>query len=123
MTNSIVSPRKALASSKRLVLPIHHGFIFADLHDIVHCEAAGVKSWLYLDEQEKKYLVSRSIGEMEELLCLPNFVRIHNSYIINVNFVVSYTKGDGGTVIMADGAELGISRNHKADFLGSITCV
>jgi two-component system LytT family response regulator len=44
-------------------------------------------------------------------------VRIHQSHLINLNFVERYIKGDGGSVIMSDGSEVEVSRRRKDLFL------
>ncbi|MBS1664894.1 MAG: LytTR family transcriptional regulator [Bacteroidetes bacterium] len=45
------------------------------------------------------------------------FVRIHHSYIINCNAVERYIKGEGGQVVMKNGAVLDVSKRKKSEFL------
>jgi two-component system, sensor histidine kinase LadS len=46
-----------------------------------------------------------------------DFLRIHKSHIVNINFVERYIRGEGGMVIMPDGAEVSVSRTMKAELL------
>jgi two-component system LytT family response regulator len=46
-----------------------------------------------------------------------NFFRAHKSYLINLNHVQQYRKGEGGTVIMSDGMEVEVSRRNKESFV------
>ena len=45
------------------------------------------------------------------------FVRIHRSYLVNINHVVEYRRGEGGTVVLQNGAELEVSRRKKDNFI------
>ena len=50
---------------------------------------------------------------MEEILeCYP-FMRVHNSYIVNINEVEKYIKGEGGYLIMSNGVSINVSRSRK----------
>ena len=62
-------------------------------------------------------IISKSLKEVEEVLQGNNFCRIHHSYVINMQFVDRYIRGEGGEVIMANGVHLPISRTRKQEFL------
>jgi two-component system, LytTR family, response regulator len=46
-----------------------------------------------------------------------SFVRIHKSYLINMQHLKEYLKGEGGSVLMTNGKELEISRRKKEYFV------
>jgi two-component system LytT family response regulator len=58
-------------------------------------------------------MASRSLKEMEEILEAYPFIRIHHSYIVNINEVEKYIRGEGGYIIMSDGASINVSRSRK----------
>ena len=60
---------------------------------------------------------AKTLGEYEMLLVDLGFFRIHQSTIVNLRYVKSYIKGDGGFVEMTTGEQLQLSRNRKNDFL------
>lgn len=62
-------------------------------------------------------IVTKTLKEFEELLDDYNFMRVHNSHLINLNQVVKYTKGEGGVVTLSDGSEVDVSRRKKEEFL------
>ncbi|MEO6819009.1 MAG: LytTR family DNA-binding domain-containing protein, partial [Ginsengibacter sp.] len=62
-------------------------------------------------------LVSKTLGDFEEILAANQFFRVHDSAIINLNHVKKYTRGDGGTVLLSDGTELDVARRRKDDFV------
>jgi two-component system, LytTR family, response regulator len=45
------------------------------------------------------------------------FFRPHDSYIINLNKVAKYNKGEGGTIELFDGTTIDVSRRKKQEFL------
>jgi two-component system LytT family response regulator len=53
------------------------------------------------------------LKEYEEMLTEHDFVRIHQSHLINLAFVKSYVKKENGFVLMADDVQLPISQRKK----------
>lgn len=56
-----------------------------------------------------KIIVSKTLKDFETVLTTNNFVRVNRSVIVNLDFIVKYKKGDGGTIEMADGSEVEVS--------------
>jgi two-component system LytT family response regulator len=55
---------------------------------------------------------------MEELLHdFQYFVRVHHSYIVNMNEVSKYVRGDGGYLLMSDGSNISISRSRRESLI------
>jgi two-component system LytT family response regulator len=54
---------------------------------------------------------------VEEALAGYPFARIHKSFLVNVNVVVRYKKGKGGSVVLSNGKELSVSASRKQGFL------
>lgn len=102
-------------NNSRLGLPTLEGLIFVDINKILYCEADGRYTRFYF--ADKKILVSKNIGEYEALFPEQNFVRIHNHYLVNTNYIEQYVKGRGGYVIMSNGASLEVSARKKDSFL------
>ncbi len=100
----------------RISLPTSDGLVFIYTNEIVRCESdANYTNVFMLDG--KMHLVTRTLKEFENLLCNFHFVRVHNSHIINIYQIETYTKGDGGSVRMADGIDVYISKRKKTVFL------
>lgn len=59
------------------------------------------------------YYDNRSLKDMLLVLPIENFVRVHRSFIINVEFLVSY---NGKTIRMVDGTSINIGRKYKELF-------
>lgn len=102
----------------KLMLPTKTSIESVLSNEIVYIEAQSNHSLVALVNKQQ-HLTLKSLKEYEELLCQgeSRFFRIQNSFIINLNEVVRYTKEDGGFVSMSDGKEIPVSKLLKKDFL------
>lgn len=112
-----LSPKKP--GNQKIAVPTAEGLEFIKLSSLIYLEASINYTYIFLDNN-RKYLVSRSLKEFEDLLPPETFVRIHNSYIINKDFAEKYLRGEGGQVVLSSGAVLDISKRRKAEFLKAI---
>jgi two-component system LytT family response regulator len=102
-------------ASHKIGLPAADGLRFEDVRTIMHIQAEGSYSAIFI-KGKKKELVSKSLREFEEILPTDIFCRVHHSHIININFVKKYVKGRGGYVEMEDGATIEVSTRKKNEF-------
>jgi two-component system, LytTR family, response regulator len=103
----------------RLAIPSTDGLVFISVGDILYCEASGNYTNIYMDDQ-RKLIVSRTLKEYEDLLEDQDFVRIHNSYLINLNSIKRYIRGEGGQVVMKNDKVLDVSKMKKKSFMDKI---
>jgi two-component system, LytTR family, response regulator len=103
----------------KIALPILNGLEFVDIHDIIRVEGENVYSVFHL-AGGKKMVVSRTLKEVDKMLSVCGFVRVHKSSIINLKHLSRYIKGEGGTIILSDGSEVEVSRRSKPEFLARI---
>jgi two-component system, LytTR family, response regulator len=106
-------------SEMRLCLPTLKGFIVVKLDDIIYCEAERSYTIFHLDGK-RNITVSKSLIEYDNLLQETQFFRIHKSFLVNLNHVKEYQRGEGGLVIMTDNAEIEVSRRKKEFFLNKM---
>jgi two-component system, LytTR family, response regulator len=108
---------RVLNYTQKIAVPSINGLIFISLDQLVRCEAAGTYTMLIL-KSELPVLTTRNLGEYERYL-LPSlgFLRIHHSAIVNIKEIIRYIRGDGGQVIMTDGAALNVSRRKKNELM------
>lgn len=99
----------------KITLPQQDGFQVLNVSDILFCKADDNYTEIYLEN--KKILVSKTLKYFEEALSAFPFARIHKSYLVNVNEVVKYKKGKGGSVIVSNGKELLVSAAKKKELL------
>jgi two-component system LytT family response regulator len=103
----------------KLALPTTEGLVFVQLNNILYCEASSNYTIIYTPKN--KYIVSRTLKQYEDLLGEHNFFRIHNSYLINLNAVKKYIRGEGGSVVLENDITLDVSKRKKEAFLSRIT--
>lgn len=103
----------------KISIPTSRGLLFQPIQEIVRLESDNNYTTLYLNHGEK-VIVSRSIGEFENMLQDYDFCRIHQSVIINLEYLKEYLRGDGGSVILQDGSELEVSRRRKSHLMNLI---
>jgi two-component system LytT family response regulator len=103
-----------------IALPTFDGLTFTSVNEIVYCSADSNYTRMYmLDNSE--ILLSKTLGDVDELLSGYHFFRIHHSSLINLKQVKKYIRGDGGEVLMSNGKNLMVARTRKADFLNVFT--
>lgn len=105
-------PKPVKAASTRLPLPTAEGVYIVDRNNIIRVEAMSNYS-VFLLADNKKIVVSKTLKEYETVLDDERFMRINRSVIINLDFVVKYRKGDGGTLELTDGTEVEVSPQKK----------
>jgi two-component system LytT family response regulator len=103
----------------RISLPSSEGLTIVNLREIIRIEAASNYSIVYLLNGET-IVVSKALSQFEEILSDLNFMRVHNTHLINLNYVKKYTKGQGGLVTLTDGTQIAVSRSRKNDFLEAL---
>jgi len=102
--------------SNRIAIPSQDAIQFVQLEDIVYLEADSNYTSIHLQDVSRIF-VAKTLKEFEELLPTTHFVRIHHSYIININHMRKYLKGDGGQVLMSNGITIDVSRRKKEEFI------
>jgi len=96
----------------RLCIPFSRGFQVVDIQKIIYIEASGNYSNIHFTDRPM-ICASKTIHEYETLLEDCNFVRVHKSYVVNLDHIAEYIKGEGGNVIVTGGTEIEVSRRKK----------
>jgi two-component system, LytTR family, response regulator len=108
--------KPATPQNFKLALPTSDGLVFIRIDEILYCEASSNYTEIFCSDG-KKYLVSRTLKEYEDILTEHNFFRIHNSHLINLSCIKKYVRGDGGYVVMNNDVALDVSKRKKEAFL------
>ncbi|KJD32472.1 LytR family transcriptional regulator [Tamlana nanhaiensis] len=115
LQNQVLVPNTNTVSGK-ITIPQLDGFEVLETSDILFCKADDNYTELYLKNNKKK-IVSKTLKYFEEILTTTNFARVHKSYLVNVNEVVKYVKGKGGSVVLSNGKEIMVSASKKSELL------
>ena len=103
-------------SISKIALPTMEGLQMIPVDSIISCESDSNYTILLL-KNNKKLIVSATLKEIEEALEDHSFARVHRSYLVNLNEVEKYVKGEGGYLILSDGSAINVSRNKKESLL------
>lgn len=110
-------PAISVSQDKNLVLINHSkGFTLIDYKDIVWLEASDNYTNLFLNNNAKKIVASKTLKEFEAILPTNVFFRIHRSSLINIDYIKEYSNAEGGTILMADGTHIQVSKARSQEF-------
>jgi len=96
----------------KIALPTLHEIMYVKVSEIIRCEASNNYTLFYLQSGEK-VLVCKTLKEFAELLQPYNFIRTHQSHLVNLYFVKSFLKEDGGSLFLNDHTKIPISRQSR----------
>jgi two-component system LytT family response regulator len=115
----LINSKEIPATSSKVGLPTLHGYLFVNEEDIVQCEADNTYTIFHLLNC-KKIVVSKTLKECEQILNIKVFFRVHNSHIVNLNYIREYVRGEGGHVVLFNNQIVPVSRSKKMNFLSLI---
>lgn len=96
------------------------GIEFVNNDEIIHLEAQDQYTSIHLTG-DRRMMSSKNIKHFEDKLNPEHFFRIHRSHIVNVtHHLKSYSRVDGGVVILSNGIEIPISRRKLPLFMDRI---
>lgn len=100
---------------KRLALSLVGKTKYVNMVDILYCKSDGNYTEIFLKNNEKEML-SKNLKEFEASTS-SDFFRVHNSYLVNINYIREFVKSDGGYIVLRDGTHIPVSRSRKSELL------
>ena len=98
----------------RITLHTQERIAVVDIDQIVRCEADSNNSWFVLASGEKIF-VTRTLKHFEQLLAQHQFIRVHQSHLLNLAYIKEYVKKDGGYLKLKNGEIAPVSLRKKAE--------
>lgn len=106
-------------SDEKITLKTSEGMHLVNINDIIRCESDKGYTFFFLNSG-KKILVSTVIKSFENTLIPRGFLRTHQSHLVNINFVESFIKADGGYLLLKDGSSVPVSKRKREEILSSL---
>ena len=104
-------------SFHKIAVPTAEGFELIPADQILYFEANNNYTHIF-QLNKHKLIACRTLKEMEEQIqYFSFFIRVHNSYMVNLNEVIKYVRGEGGYLVMSDGSAVNVSRSRKNSLL------
>jgi two-component system, LytTR family, response regulator len=100
----------------KISLSTNEGLEFVVIKNILFVESSSNYCIIHFVDG-KQMIVTKLLKDFEEMLSSYRFYRIHHSHLINLNYIQKYLRGDGGQVVLQNGATLDVARRKKDDFL------
>ena len=109
---AVMNEKNVSKVEKKIVLKELDAIHVIKVKDLICCEASGIYTTFYIDNN-KQIVVSKNLKEYEEILEPYEFLRVHNSFLINANKIEKFEKNDGGFLIMEGGQRVPVSQRKK----------
>jgi two-component system LytT family response regulator len=109
LMHKLSEPKSKLS---KIALPTMDGLEMISIDSIVYCESASNYTIVH-SKDNPKIVVSRTLKQMGELLLDYSFLRVHRCFLVNINEVERYMKGEGGYLKLSNGATIDVSKNRK----------
>ena len=106
---------------QKIAIPDGEGLNFIKMSDIIRFQSDGSYTYMHTINNPKPTLISKPIGDYQEMLVNEPFARIHRSHLINLEHVSKYVKGEGGFAVMSDNSKVEVSRRKKAEFIEALS--
>ena len=98
----------------KLVLRLQDGLQMIDLQELRYCKSDRGYTTFYLTNG-RSFMASKPIKDFEQQLPADCFVRTHQSYCVNLNFIDKYDKN--GYAVLKDGEHIPVSSRKKEGFI------
>ncbi len=102
-------------NNERIALSSGDGLVFIKTADITYCKADSNYTQVATTDG-RKITVAKTLKDLDDTLSGNDFIRVHNSFLVNINHIRKYVKGDGGYIVMPDDTQITISRSKREDF-------
>ena len=96
----------------KIALPYQNGVIFTEIKNVLYCEADNNYTRFFIAGGQQ-YVVSKTLGDIQEVLEERNFVRVHRQYLVNLDQIKKYVRGEGNYLIMSNDESIPVARNKK----------
>jgi len=100
----------------KIPLSLSNKVVLIEPDKIIYCKSEGSYTRVFMKGDEK-LLVSKSIKTLENLCPTGKFMRVHKSYIVNVDEIQEYVRQGGGELVLSNGMVVPVSRTHKNEVL------
>lgn len=119
LTNQIEDLSKALQkiAINKIALEVPKGILFVAHEDILYFEADGMYTNVFLKDGDKKLICKPLKIFVEQLQEEDLFFKCHRSYLVNLQYVVEFSRKDGDQLIMSNQKSVPISKSNKENFL------
>ncbi|MBD1385121.1 response regulator transcription factor [Mucilaginibacter rigui] len=96
----------------RIALPMFSETRYVNIPDIVRCEADNTYTKFVIIGGEH-ILVSKTLKEYADMLTGQGFIRAHQSHLVNMSYIKSWLREDGGSLLLTDNTKIPVSKLNR----------
>ncbi len=115
--NVLLENAKQIERPKKMALTNSDGTYIIEITNLIYIEANGNYSNVFTTEREKYLLISKTMKSFESLLKNGEFMRVHHTYIVNMNHVLKFVSKDGGYLILKNGTNIPVSQRKRPEIV------
>ncbi len=104
---------------RKIAVPNRNGFSYYNMEDIVTLEAEGSYTRIHFSSN-KQVLVSRGLRDFELSLAGKGFLRVHKSFLVNIEHIAELHRDDNGYLVMSNNAKIYLSGKDKGEIIRKI---
>ena len=106
-------------SPKKISLHTSEKIIVVDLNEIIRCEADNNYTMFYFLDGTH-ILVTKTLKTYADLLTKYDFLRVHQSHLVNIKYIKSFFKSDGGYLLLKDKSTVPVSVRKRAEVMEAL---
>lgn len=119
LKESIATPNQR---PKKISLHTLDKIIVVDLDDIVRCQSDNNYTEFFFQDGSK-ILVTKTLKFFSDMLKDYQFLRIHQSHLINVKYIKAFIKSDGGYLVLKDKNTVPVSVRKRAEVIEALNTI
>jgi two-component system, LytTR family, response regulator len=100
------------AAISKIAIPGPSGVSFIEVNEIEYAESSNNYTKLILINKQT-HLLSKTLKDVQDVLEDLHFLRVHRQYIINLNHVKQFYRGENMYVVMTNGENIPVARSQK----------
>ncbi|WP_159947835.1 LytR/AlgR family response regulator transcription factor [Polaribacter septentrionalilitoris] len=113
LKQAVTAPSERL---KKLSLHTQEKIIVVDIKNIIRCKSDNNYTTFYFKDGSK-ILVSKTLKFYADILKENDFIRVHQSHLINKYQIKEFIKSDGGYLVLKNNTNIPVSKRKKAEVL------
>jgi two-component system, LytTR family, response regulator len=100
------------AAISKIAIPGPSGVSFIEVNEIEYAESSNNYTKLMLINKQT-HLLSKTLKDVQDVLEDLHFLRVHRQYIINLNHVKQFYRGENMYLVMTNGENIPVARSQK----------
>lgn len=118
--------KEAISDNKkvpeRISLHTQEKIIVVSLDSIIRCQSDNNYTIFFLDNGQK-ILVTKTLKYYSDLLKECNFMRVHQSHLINTKFIKEFIKSDGGYLLLTNKETIPVSVRKRSEVIQMLNLI